>query len=784
MIGNTQNPAWIVGSLALAVFLFGTTASAATNDVAENRECATCHIMWLNDFKRSDVTPLIPYDPKPRVESGRQDVASTERMCFSCHDGFMLDSRAVWRSGQHAHPVGVKPSDKVKIPTSKGKTIFPLNDDGKLYCGTCHSAHGVDWKQEESPVFMRVKNVDSSLCFACHLDRSTGPEEGNHPVFKELDKFPAALFRHGARFGRGGTVICQTCHVAHGATQKKMLVLNNENSELCGTCHADKYRIKQTKHDMSVMAPETRNIKKQSVSESGPCGVCHLPHKANGPALWAREVYPGVDVVSARCLSCHNPEGLAKEKTVGAHSHPVNVPVAEAGITATPKGWTSRFPLPDTLAALAPLPLFDDKGLYTKTAGKIGCSSCHDPHRWSTDDGPGRLDPPDPRKIEGDGRNSFLRIPLDANARLCANCHVDKAAVLLSKHNPTLMPAAKGKRGAKAPERKTEKGACVACHVPHNAKSAYLWARERGPDKGVTGALCTECHRDGGLAGKKVVGAHSHPMNRPLTAGMQPKLPLFAAKPDGSGAQMECASCHDSHQWDPANPKSRAGASSTAEGDAGNSFLRHPASGRAELCVECHREQRLVRGTDHDLTVVAPKAVNTKGQTAAQSGVCGQCHGVHNAVSDLRLWVRTPGTGADAGEKLCRSCHAAGQVAAAKVPGEKQGRHPGKVTAWSPQLRARFNPKGAAGINVYGADGHPAATGVITCASCHNPHQWSAHQAAEGPGKNSEGDVRSSFLRLTRSGSFLCADCHGRDALFRYKYFHGKSSHRDYPLYR
>lgn len=784
MIGRTQIPTWLVGALALAGLLCATSASAATSDVAENRECASCHIMWLNDFKRSDVTPLIPYDPKPRVDSGRQDVSSTERMCFSCHDGFMLESRAVWRSGQHDHPVGVKPSDKVKIPTSKGKTLFPLNDDGKLYCGTCHSAHGVDWKQEESPVFMRVKNVDSSLCVACHLDRGTGPEQGNHPVLEKIANPPAALRERGAHFGRGGTVICQSCHNAHGATQKKMLVSSNENAELCDSCHADKSRIKQTKHDLSVMAPEALNIKKQSVSESGPCGVCHLTHKANGPALWAREVYPDVDSMSARCLGCHNPEGLAKKKTVGAHSHPVNVPVAEAGITATPQGWTSRFPLPESLAALVPLPLYDDKGLRTHTGGKVGCSSCHDPHRWSPDDGDDKKAQPDPRKLEGDGRNSFLRIPLDASARLCANCHVDKAAVLLSQHNASLMPATKEKRDAKVPERHTEKGVCATCHAPHNAKSAYLWARERGPDKGVTGALCTDCHRDGGLAGKKVVGAHSHPLNQPLKNGIQPKLPLFAAKPDGSGAQMECASCHDSHQWDPTDPKSRTGASSAAEGDAGNSFLRRPASGRAELCVECHREQRLVRGTDHDLGVIAPKAVNAKGQTAAQSGVCGQCHGVHNAVSDLRLWARTPGTGADAGEKLCRSCHAAGQVAAAKIPGEKQGRHPGKVTAWSPELRARFNPKGAAGIGVYGADGLPAATGVITCASCHNPHQWSAHQMAEGPGKNSEGDVRSSFLRLTRSESFLCADCHGRDALFRYKYFHGESSHRDYPLYR
>jgi predicted CXXCH cytochrome family protein len=788
----------------LAMLLHVAAAIAEPKDVAENRECATCHVMWLNDFKRSDVTPLIPYDPRPRVDTGRQDVSSTERMCFSCHDGFMLESRAVWRSDQHAHPVGVKPSDKVKIPTSKGKTIFPLNDDGKLYCGTCHSAHGVDWKQDESPVFMRIKNVDSSLCFACHLERSTGPIEGNHPVLEKIDQPPAVLSENGARFGHGGTVICQSCHRTHGSPQKKMLVLNNENSELCGSCHTDKAKIKKSKHDMSVMAPEARNIQNRSVAESGPCGVCHLPHKANGPALWARDVYPEVDSMSARCLSCHNPKGLAKKKTVGEHSHPVNVPVADAGIIASVKGWVSRFPLPDAKQPLTRLPLYDDKGLRTVRGGKVGCATCHDPHRWSSVAADMPVDAPadDPHKIEGDGQSSFLRIPFDSTNRLCANCHVDKAAVVFSKHNPAVMNppdpnatadvsrdgGSKTVSGTAAKPGHAVKpniqGVCATCHQPHNAKGNFLWARDSGPVKGATAVLCTSCHRAGGAADNKTGGKHSHPIDQPLKVGMQSQLPRFGAsgRDETADAKIDCATCHDPHQWDPASIANRAGASALAEGDAGNSFLRLPASGRAELCVDCHRQQRLVRGTDHDLSVSAPRAVNAQGKTTAESGVCGQCHTVHNAANDLRLWARVPGEGQDKGEKLCRSCHALGQVAEAKVPPES--RHPPMVMAWSPELRLRFNAKAILGIGVYNQDGLPDATGVISCASCHNPHQWSPRTLAEGPGKNTEGDVNSSFLRLTNTESFMCADCHGRDALFRYKYFHGKSSHKDYRLFR
>jgi predicted CXXCH cytochrome family protein len=555
---------------------------------------------------------------------------------------------------------------------------------------------------------------------------------------------------------------------------------------------------------MAVMAPQARNSKDQSVEESGPCGVCHLPHKANGPALWARDLFPGVDPMSARCLSCHNPEGLAKKKMVGAHSHPTNVDVSNAGINATPKGWTSRFPLPEGMSALQRLPLYDDKGLRTDTGGKVGCASCHDPHHWTVNETEAGQTEPDPHQIEGDGQSSFLRLPFDSSNRLCANCHVDKAAVVFSKHNPAVMNppepnatpddsrdgggrAASGTAAEQGRAVKPDvRGVCAACHQPHNAKDNFLWARDSGPIKGATAALCTSCHRAGGAAENKTVGAHSHPLDRPLKAGMQPHLPRFGAsgREESASAYIDCATCHDPHQWDPANMANHAGASAIAKGDAGNSFLRLPASGRAELCVECHREQRLVRGTDHDLSVVAPQTLNAKGQTAAQSGVCGQCHSVHNAIGDLRLWARNVGAGQDADEKLCRSCHAVGQVAAAKVPADGQSRHPGKVTAWSPELRARFNPKGAGGIRVYGVDGLPAKTGVITCPSCHNPHQWNARTSTEGPGKNTEGDVDTSFLRLANTESFLCADCHGRDALFRYKYYHGKSAHKNYPLYR
>ena len=164
-------------ALALIFFCLLKSYCGWTNDVqaklepSENRECATCHVMWLKGFKKEGVKTLIPYDPTPVVETGKQNATSTKKMCFSCHDGFVLDARDNWNKKSHGHPVGIIPSAKVSLPTVDGKQIFPLNEDGKVYCGTCHTAHGVDWEADDSPVFMRIKSRDGELCEACHQER-------------------------------------------------------------------------------------------------------------------------------------------------------------------------------------------------------------------------------------------------------------------------------------------------------------------------------------------------------------------------------------------------------------------------------------------------------------------------------------------------------------------------------------------------------------------------------------------------------------------------------------
>ncbi len=777
------------------------SVAQAAREVSQSRECAACHIMWLPDFKRKDVEALIPYEPKPVVASGRQDVSSTERMCFSCHDGFVLDSRMVWKAGGHGHPVGVKPSEKVQLPMKDGKILFPLNEDGKIYCGTCHSAHGVSWAQKESPIFLRAPNIDSSFCLACHLNRSTGPEEGNHPVFRHMETYPERLREAGGKFGRKDEVICQSCHTPHGAQGIPLLLVDNRQAELCVSCHRDKEQLPGSRHDLTGIRGEVLNAKGQKVAEYGPCSGCHILHEAKeGAPLWGRITPTGEDPVRSLCMECHRETGIARRKLIKDHSHPTNVSIEPLPLVVGEEGWSSHHPLAD-LRPLRPMPLFDAAGRKGgEGADRVTCLTCHDPHVWRAGGSPSvaRV-PSQPRSTgdrspnrwgeEGDGQSSFLRIGQGRESNLCINCHIDKRGVIFSKHNLDVMGGELRDElehiSPAIPHR--DQGACGACHHAHNGNGPRMAAWSRRAGEGASESLCRDCHRRGGVAEKRQVGRHSHPLlvRADEVGDGVTRLPLFDM--EGHRRELEgvvdCTTCHDPHQWDPLAPASVAGGDPKVDGDATNSFLRLPAAPSPMLCAECHDDRALVVRTDHDMRVTAPDAVNRRGQGVSSSGVCGQCHAVHNAFFDVALWGRIPGEALDRQESLCRSCHQEAGVAAAKIPAEAY--HPRKVIVWSNLARDPLVPgMTLPDVPVFNLQGEAGVAGVITCSSCHDPHRWNPRLEAPGGGRNEEGDVMSSFLRNASSAGMVCADCHGADGLYRYKYFHGRQSRQPHPLYR
>ncbi len=74
-------------------------------------------------------------------------------------------------------------------------------------------------------------------------------------------------------------------------------------------------------------------------------------------------------------------------------------------------------------------------------------------------------------------------------------------------------------------------------------------------------------------------------------------------------------------------------------------------------------------------------------------------------------------------------------------------------------------------------EGNEAQAGMITCATCHEPHIGAQGKEKAGPGKQTEGTNLSCFLRF-KSAKSVCHNCHGLDSLQKFKYFYSSSSRR------
>jgi len=710
--------------------------------MSSKRDCVVCHIMWLDDFRTHDET-LIDWKPGNVLMKDTQGVVSSEDICYSCHDGYVQDSRYItWKYNRHK--TFVKPSKNVTIPD-----YLPLSVNGEIYCGTCHSAHGKGAAPHGDPLgqtsLFRETNVDSSLCEKCHSNKAEYKLYNGHPVHKVSSfELPHRLFKLGSTEALGhDVVICQSCHRVHGARGDKLLIVKNDQSQLCAACHSDKKDVIDTKHDMRITMPDEKNIKDQLPSQAGPCSACHIPHGAAGKKLWAKEIKEE-NPASQMCLTCHENEGHKEIKGIGEFSHPVNVKPEK------------------TTKVSEDLPLFSQQGLKNPD-GTVQCFTCHDIHRWDPNSHANKGG----KDVEGSSLNSFLRIS-NSSSVLCLSCHENKKQIVTSDHNlEVTAPAEKNIQGFSA----AESGPCGSCHIPHNALSNSLWSRALRGEHDYVSQLCESCHNNDGIAKDKLLGENYHPVNVTLDKfNITTDLPLYDNEGNKTvSGKLVCITCHDPHTWDPVKAVIHY-SFKNMEGDASNSFLREPNFPASTLCKNCHTAQGLVDGTDHDMSVTAPDATNILGQTVKESGQCGVCHLVHNSPNKLKLWAQPYGNiviGEDMIDSLCNSCHSRGKIASSKIP----------TIATHPQdklinnvMRCDRNAIDFAPIFDI-TSGKETRVGNISCPTCHNAHQWSPLVKEKGDNINHEGNTTNSFLRNV-SYNNICIDCHGMDALFRYKYYH------------
>jgi len=146
-----------------------------------------------------------------------------------------------------------------------------------------------------------------------------------NPKLKDPGTMPGNV-----RLDRGKELQCTTCHDAHNNQYGNFLVMSNQNSELCNTCH--------------TMAPKGSVT---DIAAHNPCAGCHKTHTApSGPYLLAAEK------VSDTCLACHD-GSTGPDKGVN--------------ITALARGANPH----DTKSAV---------NLKDHIPLNVDCKDCHEPH--------------------------------------------------------------------------------------------------------------------------------------------------------------------------------------------------------------------------------------------------------------------------------------------------------------------------------------------------------------------------------------------------------------------
>ncbi|MBI4652439.1 right-handed parallel beta-helix repeat-containing protein, partial [Candidatus Desantisbacteria bacterium] len=186
-------------------------------------------------------------------------------------------------------------------------------------------------------------------------------------------------------------------------------------------------------------------------------------------------------------------------------------------------------------------------------------------------------------------------------------------------------------------------------------------------------------------------------------------------------------------------------------GDGNNSFLNIQNS-KSELCIDCHKNKKQIFGTKHDISIVAPNFANSIGQTVSTSGTCSACHIIHNTDGAYLIdQNKKDPEKIDVLSKTCRICHTGTGIASNKIP---QNHH---LIRMFPEDRIDISPPPPF-MPLYDIDGKIGFWDFVSCATCHNVHQWDPRN----PDKHelNEGDSTNNFLRMNSSDNQLCDACH------------------------
>ncbi len=333
----------------------------AIKSTTEDRVCIFCHTphnavadvgyLWNRATPPDHYTP---YQSSTLFATVGQPTGSS-KMCLSCHDGTIA--------------LGALVSEWAEIPFAGGIRFIP---EGPSKLGTDLS--------DDHPVSFSYNNALAA---------------NNNEIV-----FPSALPPE-IKLDSNEQMQCTSCHDPHSNIYGQFLVLPNDFSNLCISCHS-KTGWALSSHSLSNATwnnlgtdpwPHTSYL---TVAENG-CESCHKPHTAG-----RHERLLNFSFEEDNCLSCHN-GNVASSDIEAELSKIYNHPVQNyTGVHDTAEDFTQT------------------------VSNHVECADCHNPHVANSNPSPGA--PQVSGSSEGVTGINTAGVQIDGAANLfeiCYKCHAD-----------------------------------------------------------------------------------------------------------------------------------------------------------------------------------------------------------------------------------------------------------------------------------------------------------------------------------------------------------------------
>ncbi len=381
-----------------------------------------------------------------------------------------------------------------------------------------------------------------------------------------------------------------------------LLLLAIGTAKLAVSQAGNKSSIINSKHDFRAgSSAQTR-----AATGNDACVFCHTPHNSSeGSYLWNHRLstrdFPtyssstmqstvtGIQPqdVSKLCLSCHDGT-IALGDTVNDGSiafvqgNSYTLPASSASNLAGDQTFANDHPFgfvprvgPETVNPPPMDPVHLDK------AGKLQCTTCHDPH-----------------KEDADATTGKFLVKSNQGAALCLVCHQKlgwAGSVHSAPPDPTEDLRYTSLQGAHTGYTGVRNNGCESCHRPHAPQVAQRLV------KNVEENVCFQCH-DGNVTNRNVkaefVGkTYKHPVLLTPSSHDAAEDPNSASHPlpetaSGAPRHSECMDCHNAHQSTTASalPPLASGALAGAKGQSSSNGFLPSIANEYEVCFKCHAD--------------------------------------------------------------------------------------------------------------------------------------------------------------------------------------------------